>query len=500
MSSFSSFPSDRDSSLTALNITQHPGATPVHAKVYGSTTKKNDSDSIPCPSPTEQHISNVHQEPTSKPIDKSSLYVLYGLTVITEAARGLLLPSIWPYFSSLGGSKQGLGALIGIYSLGRMLSVIPLGHISDEVSSNVVLIASSLIQAFGHGLYAVSPGTKALYLSRIIVGFGSASTSVARAHVTKAVPHDRRTHHLAYLSGLQFVGFAVLPAFGSLFAILPHTQPLPFLKLNGFTNPAFFLVVANIACALLVMGFYSSPPEYRPVSCPKTMSQDNGLECISPSFSRPSVMSSSSKMDVFICKPDWVALAICLMINLVFRGVLAQLETVSIPFLMEEFGINYKTASIWMTMIGILGVGIYFSFKPVSKWFSDRSLVAAGLLFIAVGCFPLCYSSHVSHMNIFTYMFLLSLTWSVAYPIGQTAILALFSKVVGRVNIGCFMGLFSASGALSPLILSVVSSKLWETYGRESVFSFIVTIIFTAGLLMLCTYRRLSVESSIRSI
>lgn len=467
--------------------------TPQKAKStsYGSTPT---SVAVPISSDT---FANPSRQLKATDIDLCSLYVLYTLTVVAEAARGLLLPSIWPYFSSLGGSKTGLGALVGIYSLGRMLSVIPLGHISDQVPAGSVLVAASLIQSAGHLLYAMAPGTKALFIARALVGFGSATTSVARAHITKTVPHHERTHHLAYLSGLQFVGFAVLPILGGLISLFPTGSLFNVVDLNGFTYPAWILVIANAACAYMVVRLYKSPPcNSTPAQSLVEITSPVSSQSISPSSSLESIGSGSTAERNMLFteqqQPDYVALTICLLINLVFRGVLAQLETVSIPFMTEQFGMDYGTASVWMTIIGGLGLFIYFSFKPVSRLYSDKTLVAVGLCFIAFGCLPLSVHTFVQRMSVSFYIMLLSFTWSIAYPIGQTAILALFSKVLRGCSVGSFMGLFSASGAISPLVLSVLATKLWEHYGRESVFGFTVGMVSVAGVLMLCTHRRLA--------
>lgn len=496
--------SSNNSSTSSICGDKNIPLTPQKSKSpsYGSTPT---SIAVPIPS---DPFENSSRQPKAADIDLCSLYVLYTLTVVAEAARGLLLPSIWPYYSALGGSKAGLGALVGIYSLGRMLSVIPLGHISDQVPAGSVLVVASFIQSAGHFLYAMAPGTKALFIARALVGFGSATTSVARAHVTKTVPHHERTHHLAYLSGLQFVGFAVLPVLGGLISLFPAGKLFNLIDLNGFTYPAWILVVANAACAYMVFKLYKSPPcKSRPAQSFEEISSAVSSQSISPSSSLDSISSdrsaasqvttASRERDVLFMQqeqqqPDYVALTICLLINLVFRGVLAQLETVSIPFMTEQFGMDYGTASVWMTIIGGLGLFIYFSFKPVSRLYSDKTLVAVGLCFIAFGCLPLSVHTFVQRMSVSFYIMLLSFTWSIAYPIGQTAILALFSKVLRGCSVGSFMGLFSASGAISPLVLSVLATKLWEHYGRESVFGFTVGMVSVAGVLMLCTHRRLA--------
>lgn len=423
------------------------------------------------------------ETPSSCSIDWRSLIVIYIVTVVTEAARGLLLASTWPYFKSLGGTDGMLGVLIGIYSFGRMLSVTPLGHITDQGSlSALVMIVASVIQAVGHMMYATAPNLFFLYMSRVIVGFGSASTSVARAHIAKAIPAEIRTHHYAYLSGLQFFGFAVLPAVGCLASMLPTYHPLPFVDLNEYTYPAWLLVFANLFCVALIRIIYTNPPESPPPST--TQSPQSSSEPLSPEPTVETGLVSGLHFDRY-------AFIVCLLVNIVFRGILAELETVSIPFLMEVYVITYASASVCLSVIGCLGVIVYFSFKPIAARFSDRFLVIVGLLAILFGCLPLSMPTLVSNMGIIVYVVLLGFTWSAAYPIGQTSILSLYSKVVEGQNAGSLMGLFSASGAISPLILSVVASGLWEAYGRESVFGYVNVLVVSSLVLVAVSYRKL---------
>lgn len=381
-----------------------------------------------------------------------------------------MLPSTWPYFQSLGGAKSTLGVFVASFSMGRMATTIPLGYLSDKYPTSIVLIFASLIQVLGHFVYALAPSLSVLYLSRIIVGFGSATMSVCRAHLTRAVPSSLRTHHFAYLSALQFIGFAVLPGAGGLLALLPEQRPWPWLSFDGFTYPAYVLVFCNILSVLLIHSLYFNPPE---------------------SATRSRVPTASATHQPLQHGPDVLALVVCLLVNVVFRGVVAEFETVSTPFLMEQFGMTYGGASFRISLIGVFGLFVYLGFKPIAKRFSDRSLVFFGLLIVIVGCLPLSVPPLAEHMPLVMYVGCIGLTWSIAYPIGQTAVLALFSKVLAGLPAGGFLGIFSATGSVARVAFAMLAGVAWSHFGRESVFALIITYIALAGGLVLATFRRL---------
>eukprot|EP00168_Porphyra_purpurea_P001535 TRINITY_DN11862_c0_g1_i1.p2 TRINITY_DN11862_c0_g1~~TRINITY_DN11862_c0_g1_i1.p2 ORF type:complete len:236 (+),score=34.30 TRINITY_DN11862_c0_g1_i1:212-919(+) len=164
--------------------------------------------------PTSPPYGATPPAPAADPIHWPSLIVVYGLTLIAEAARGLMLPTQWPYLLSVGGDAATLGLLIGGFSVGRMAATIPLGLLRDGTSSRTALAVSAVAQVAAHTAYVVAPSAGALVATRVLAGAASANLSVCRAHVARSVPATSATTHLGYLSGLQFVGVSVLPAVG----------------------------------------------------------------------------------------------------------------------------------------------------------------------------------------------------------------------------------------------------------------------------------------------
>lgn len=476
----------------------------TNATAYISCTRQNSQSSTIASSNTFFAISRssstltvrsalcLPPPPPPGHIDFISIYVVYLLTLVSEASRGLTLPSTWPYFQHMGGSKDKLGVFVASFSFGRMISTIPLGYLSDHFSSATVLIIASFVQVLGHLLYSCAPNLHFLYISRVIVGLGSATMSVSRAHVTRTVPSAIRTPHFAYLSGLQFIGFAVLPGLGGLLAMLPEVNVIPFLPLNGYTYPALLLLLANLVCMVIVYGIYIDPPPSVPSSSPMMSSvTSHGLESTSPttnSTNNSATIPNSPDVTPVAqtITPDLVAMSICLLVNVVFRGVIAEFETVSVPFLMEQYGLSFSKSSFFLSGIGFIGLLIYLCFKPIAQIFSDRGMVLFGLIVIALGCIPLSLRMIVDRMPTWVYVFFLGLTWSIAYPVGQTAVLSLFSKVLARLPAGSLLGIFSMTGSIARLCLAIVAGLLWNWFGREAVYS--VIVVYVMVVLAIATY------------
>lgn len=433
--------------------------------------------------------------PTAGGVDWISIAVVYWITLVSEASRGLMLPSTWPYLQSLGGTKAQLGLVVASFSMGRMATTIPLGYLSDKYSTSTVLTGASAIQVIGHLVYAVAPTVPILVASRIIVGFGSATMSVCRAHITRAVPSGLRTHHFAYLSALQFIGFAVLPGAGGLLAMIPESSLMPGVNLNGFTYPAYVLVFCNIlAAAMIYMMYFDPPPATQPTRTqppPQPPQQQTTSAQAVSTTSLPQPVPPAPATEPSL-SPDTIALIVCLLVNVTFRGIVAELETVATPFLMEKYTLNYQRASFLISIVGFFGLGVYLGFKPIAKRFSDRDLVITGLVFVLIGSAPLGYAWFTSHMSLSVYVACLGIIWSLAYPIGQTAVMALFSKVLAGLPPGRSLGIFSASGSLARILFALFAGKVWGMFGRDAVFATVLGYVSLAILMTLLTYRRLA--------
>lgn len=416
-------------------------------------------------------------------IDWASLGVTYLITLIAEGARGLFMPTLLPYFKRHGGSPGELGAFIAAYSLGRLLSVVPLGLISDYLSFSSIFYVASLLQVFGHLLYILAPSLPLLYASRIIVGVGSSTHVLTRSHVTKAIPDHLRTQHFAYLAAIQYAGIVVLPIVGGLFTLFPTLSLNFFPPLDGTTYPAAFMFFVNLLAMFLVFMCYHEPVSITPAPAPlpvmKHPSESYGATVsVVPEGGPPK-------------RANLIALFVCFLVNLALKGFSAGLETITVPFLIERFQLNVSSASASVSALGICGVATFFMLPYLALYYSDRCLVFRGLAVMCAASLALSIPSVTYHMGASLYIACIGVTWSVGLPVAQTAVLALFSKLLTGLPVGGFIGLFSVSGSLAPLFASVCATKLWSQYGEEAVFTGLLTTVGSSLIVVWFFYHKL---------
>lgn len=138
---------------------------------------------------------------------------------LAEAA-GIVLPTLSLYVASLGGSALFLSMVVAAFSIGRLVSSLFFGIVSDHHSMLVIILASLIITVIGHIFFIIAGsvigGLYLLLISRVLTGFGTGILSVARAFVSKRTIAIERTRFMAKLGIVQFMGYAFTPILGGI--------------------------------------------------------------------------------------------------------------------------------------------------------------------------------------------------------------------------------------------------------------------------------------------
>ncbi|GAB0488957.1 hypothetical protein MMPV_000170 [Pyropia vietnamensis] len=442
----------------------------------------------------------------SHPVHVPSLFTAYGIVLTSEAARGLLLPSLYPHLLAAGGRPASLGALVAAFSVGRLAATVPLGWASDAASMRVVLAAAIALQVAGHlgyGAAVTGRAPWALIASRVVVGTGSATMSVCRSHVARAVGGGRDlTAHLGWLSGVQFVGFAVLPGVGGALASLPGGG------VGGVWWVVAALVAANAMALVALATTYRDPPLERGGTHPSAPSSapSSPAAQATPLLSAGAHASGASNQPTTGSSygataapsrpppPDAVVISSLLLLNVALRGIMAALETVATPFLVNSYAsLSVASAAGLLSLLGIAGLGVYASMKPLARAASDARLMAAGLTLAAAGSVPLMLGVLLPdrHLPLVATVAAMGLLWSAAYPLGQTAVLSAFAKATRGTSPGAALGLFSASGSGARVGGALIAGLAWAWGGGSAVWGIVSAAAVVAAGGLARVYNRL---------
>jgi ceroid-lipofuscinosis MFS transporter 7 len=388
--------------------------------------------------------------------------VVFLVLLFAESARGIVLPTLAPFVTFLGGTAVLLGYAVAAFSVGRFASTIGLGWLSTRLSYKTVLGWSVFICVLGNALYCFSAvlGVYALLVSRFITGFGAGTLSVARAYIAHVTLPKERTSYMSILGAVQFLGFAITPGVGSVLAFLPPFELLG-LPVDKFTYPGWFLTVTNgIVLAILVFAFQNPPKEVKEVS---TTIGPNAPVVVS---AEPVVVTPPRRSFEMI-----KAFGVFLTLNLLVRLVLGILETLGTPMYIAVWNNDESKANeagFVFAGMGLIGVGVLFFISYISKFISDFIVLVVGLVTLTLGCGLLIGN----HLSLARFLIGAGLIWCIGFPLAQTIIVSMFSKMLGKQAQGTWMGWIGAMGSLGRIVGPIGAGYLYDHFGQAYAMGF----------------------------
>ncbi|KAE8895335.1 hypothetical protein PF005_g894 [Phytophthora fragariae] len=417
---------------------------------YGTTSTNNHPESAPLlkssQSPPQRRLSQWY----------TNMFMINFLEFATESSRGIVLPTLFLYTSSLGGDLAFMGFINALFSVGRLLSSTAFGWMCDRYSFRSVYLISTFICLVGNVIYLIADehmagSLTALAASRFIVGFGGGNRSVCRADVASITTINQRLPYLTILVGVVFLGYALTPGLGSLVA----ETDLLFcgVHFNKFTSPSMILVVLNV---LTIFGIL-------------TVYDDNVTVHDGPEEEEVEGEPTSNTLNNPTLMPDrivHIGVGVFIFLNFNARGILSVFETVNVPLFIAATDSDPESvsavvdASNFQFYLGLLGLLSYFSIEFFRHKIRDENWVHLGFAMVLAGNVLLAL---VPENMTFTQLSLAEfLVWSVGCPISTTVVLAAFSKLLGGRPQGTLMGLLGSTACISrsvlPLLPAVVST------------------------------------------
>jgi len=403
--------------------------------------------------------------------DIKGFFVVCFVVLLGDTARGIMFPTLWPRVVSLGGDKVIQGICVASFSLGRVISSPILGSISQAHGYRSVLLACNIVILAGALTYAMATSLPLLIAAQIVLGLGSGSLGVTRSYVAELTGKRRRTELLAYLTAVQYAGFTVMPLAGAGLAVLgdslpPRVSTAGPLPLTAFTLPALTMAVLAVLALLLLLLVFKDPPRTPAAEESSTHSRPG-----TPAPAADELLTGPPEGGCVRCgswtKHDGVVLG-GLLLNVTTKGTIAMYETLGSEYAIETYGWDPAKAGVAFSAFGAMGVMALLSFRGLVKRFNDVQLVLGGVLVMAGCCLLLV---HLGGEAIALWRFLLSVgvMYSSAYPIGHTAVLGLFSKIVGKGPQGAMLGWFGSAGSLARIIFPLLAGTMSHFLGDSSI-------------------------------
>ena len=123
-----------------------------------------------------------------------SFWTIAWCCFVGDSSRGLLMPTLWPFISNLGGNLIWQGIAVATFSVGRVISSPILGMLADIYGYKWVLIISNVLTILGAILYSQSTNLNLIVVSQLIIGFGAGTLGVTRSYVAENSCKKDRTN------------------------------------------------------------------------------------------------------------------------------------------------------------------------------------------------------------------------------------------------------------------------------------------------------------------
>ena len=141
-------------------------------------------------------------------------------------------------------------------------------------------------------------------------------------------------------------------------------------------------------------------------------------------------------------------------------------------------GTSFQTGLV-VTISGSIGVLVLVFFRQFTTRFSDLRLIIGGIFLMIFSCAVIGFSDTSLPAVFFLSVMLM---YSSAYPIGHTAVLGMFSKIIEDGPQGKMMGWFASSGSLARVVFPILAGVISNSFGDGVIFivMFVVLSIATA--------------------
>eukprot|EP01111_Echinosteliopsis_oligospora_P009130 TRINITY_DN2622_c0_g1_i1.p1 TRINITY_DN2622_c0_g1~~TRINITY_DN2622_c0_g1_i1.p1 ORF type:complete len:540 (+),score=148.99 TRINITY_DN2622_c0_g1_i1:143-1762(+) len=451
------------------------------------------------------------EKPANTQRSLQDFIIILLVLLLSESARGIVLPTFSPFVELIGGNAVWLGFAVGAFSAGRFGSTIGLGYLSDKLSYKVVLGWSVLICVIGNVFYSFSDalGLWCMIGSRAVTGFGAGTLSVIRAYTAHITTPAERTRYMSILGAVQFFGFAIMPGVGSAISYIPEFD-INGLRFNKYTLPGYFLAIVNLLVLIVFCFFFqnpaptsstpSPPPATNRVSSPLNRSGNTSVVQINRSnngiTSAATPTTTTTSGDTNKAK-KYLIFGIFLTLNLMVRLVLGVIETLGTPMYMDIWpnsqGKDVEAGFVFGAL-GLIGMGVLFAISYLSKKLSDLAVMIAGLVCLLAGSAFLVGDS----VGLARFIIGCGLIWCIGYPLSQTIIVSMFSKALGSAPQGGWMGWIGAMGSAGRVVGPIISGSLYHNHGQTWTMVFCVGVSFISLLvsLLLVQWRKPKVTTT----
>jgi DHA1 family tetracycline resistance protein-like MFS transporter len=383
------------------------------------------------------------------------MFVLFLIAFLASAGFGMIAP-VFPFVAeSFGAGPVMVTIGMGAFSLGQFLGAPLFGRLSDRLGRKPVLLATQSGAILAYLMMAWAESFTALLVARFVTGFMAGNVSVVLAIVADRTPLEKRAKVMGQIGAGYGVGFIMGPLIGGELSGLDPRQAS--LTLIGLVSAA----VALIALVGTAVQLRESNPQTA-----ETRAAADGRATAWMVLSHPVLLLLAVVAFImFVSMSTW---------EVVFALWADRILSIGPQTIGRMFAFS---AAIIAAMQGV-GVGW------LRKRFSDRALMAAGILLYAAGMATLSLST--------------TLEWALVGQALNAFGLGLFFPTINALASmsapdhlrGLSLGVVQSAGALGGIAGPGMAGFIFEGVSPAAPFMVGACAALTACLLLVFGHRR----------
>jgi len=411
--------------------------------------------------------------------DPIGFLIICCVVLISDMNRGVVFPVMWPLVQQLGGDTVWLGYAVGAFSFGRIIASPALGRMSIVFGYSKTLIGSTTLMIFACLLFAQVYRVNSLYFlvfSQILLGVGSATLGVTRAFVAEVTATRQRTAYIGLLTAVQYGGFTVTPLFGALlmYALQENRYEFGFLVFDQYSAAAYFMAILAAATLAILITKFKNRVRTKPIRKKPS----------SRRAERDEVADRTMFCGITVYD---AAILGCMLLNFSTKGSIGTFETLGINFAQSHFNLEPEIAGIIVSGSGMVGVIALLNMGQLGRILTDIQMIVGGITVCAVGIISFSTLQSVENGAVnatWRYCLGILMIYGIGYPIGHTAVIGLFSKIVGRKAQGTMQGWFASAGSLARVLFPVMSGYITQYDDITTVFKVLFGILLVSNILV----------------
>lgn len=422
------------------------------------------------------------QSPTSQ---RRILAIAFMTVCLDLLGFGIIIP-IQPFYAEGFGASPTMVTLLGAsYSLMQFIFAPFWGRLSDRVGRRPVVLVSVAIGAVGYLGFGLAGSLGALFVARMLSGFGNANIATIQAIIADTTSGADRAKGMGLIGAAFGLGFIFGPVLGGA------------LGQFGLAYPAYGAAVLGVINWIFA---YFMLPETRAPSTTTTTASTSHAEAhararLSPLATLrrlghyPNVLRIAAISLIMTTGFALMEQAIGLFIERVWvPGALTATDEVARQLLLRE------AASLTATLLVVIGLTAAIVqgglIGRLSRSFGERSLILVGL--IGLGVSQLLFIV-VGHVGLFWLMMPVGVLLAASSGITTPTLNSLLSRSVGPDEQGAAAGLGQSASALGRVFGPAASGALFEI-SRDIPFALGATLLFIAFAAALGLQRRATTQ------